>query len=397
MKNILEIFWIFFKLGCSSFGGPVAHLGYFHNEFVIKRKWLNDDEYTRLVSLCQILPGPASSQVGISLGYLQKKYWGGFAAWLGFTLPSVIIMTSLALGTTTFTRILNSQSMHGLKVLAAVVVAHALYSMSRSTLKNTATISIAIASCLYVLFSEQTYSHIVVIVLAVFFSLLQKTDLIAQSDILQNRKKINFKELSVFGLLYILGLTTTFTALNFIDPKSVTALALKFYRIGSLVFGGGHVVLPMIQSEVVQSGFINLDSFLAGYGLAQIIPGPMFTLSSYIGASAFLQTSPVLASLISTLAIFTPSFFILFAILPTWQNLHLSPKTNQVLKNINCAVLGLLAAAYIHPIATSSLINIYDYAICAIGIYLLIFRKTKILALATFILVFYNIISYLKL
>jgi len=396
MKNILAIFWIFFKLGCTSFGGPVAHIGYFHNEFVIKRKWMTADEYTHLVSLCQILPGPASSQVGMSLGYLQKKYWGAFAAWLGFTLPSAIIMTSLALGATTYTKLLNSESIHGLKVLAAIVVATALYNMSRSTLKNITTVLIALVSCLFVLLSTHTYSHIVVITLATIFGFIQKPHVIARNQVLQNVNRKNIKELVGFGFVYMIALLITFTALNYINPQSIMALSLRFYRIGSLVFGGGHVVLPLIQSEVVQSGFINIDSFLSGYGLAQIIPGPMFTLSSYIGATAFGQSSPLLASLLCTLALFLPSFLILFAILPTWKNMHLSPRLNQILQSINCAVIGLLAAAYINPITITSLVHVYDYFICALGLYLLINHKTKIWMVTTFILVFYNAIIYIK-
>jgi len=396
MKSYIELFWIFLKLGCTSFGGPIAHIGFFHHEFVHQRKWISDSEFSRLVTLCQILPGPASSQLGMSIGYMKHQHFGSFLAWLGFTLPSAIIMFLLALSTTSLYKIMNHHFFHALKIIAVIVVAHALFGMIKSCLKDKISISVALMSTIFMLMmSHLIYSQIVIIMTAAILGFfIFKKDEVRTETKLFTGLNYSFK---FFTSIYFLGLLLSFLILCFISPNSIIGIGLKFYQIGSLVFGGGHVVLPLIQSNIVNTQLLNLNDFLTGYGFAQIIPGPMFTISTYVGAQAFLKSTPFWGALISTLAIFLPSFIVLFAVLPIWSRLHLSPKVNNIFNTINSAVIGLLAATYITPIASSGLYYGIDYLITAIGIYALIFNKIKMVSLAFYILLFYGCISILSL
>ncbi|EMM2968332.1 chromate efflux transporter, partial [Pseudomonas aeruginosa] len=311
------VFLIFLRLGLTSFGGPIAHLGYFRDEFVVRRQWLSERSYADLVALCQFLPGPASSQVGIALGLSRSGYRGALAAWLGFTLPSAIALIFFALGIASYGDAMPAGVLHGLKVVAVAVVAQAVWGMARNLCPDAPRISIMAAATCFVLLVPSAWGQVSVIILAAIVGLLLfKPQQGEAHDPLpiSVRRRVGLFWLALFFAL-LLGLPL----LTAVFPNQTLAMVDAFYRSGSLVFGGGHVVLPLLQAEVVPTDWVDNDAFLAGYGAAQAVPGPLFTFAAFLGASMNQAPTGWLGGLICLLAIFAPSFLLVVGALPFWE------------------------------------------------------------------------------
>ncbi len=365
-----EVFAAFLKLGLTSFGGPVAHLGYFRNEFVERRKWLAEQTYADLVALCQFLPGPASSQVGISIGLLRAGYSGALAAWTGFTLPSALALTLFALGLSTAGNALGSGWLHGLKIAAVAVVAQALLGMARTLAPDRARATLAVAAAAIAFAIPTALGQIGAIILGAIVGML----------ILRGEPPSGHAEtgLSISPRSGIIALTAFFVLLAVLPLLASTTgsedlrLFDRFFRVGSLVFGGGHVVLPLLQAEVVPPGWISNDAFLAGYGAAQAVPGPLFTFAAYLGAII----GGFKTALLCLVAIFLPSAFLLIGILPFWEGLRKRTLTQAALRGVNAAVVGLLLAAFYSPVFTSGIITKADFGLAALAFILLLLWRT---------------------
>ncbi len=362
MMKTLEVFLVFLRLGCTSFGGPIAHLGFFQNEFVQKRKWLQQQAYADLAALCQLLPGPASSQVGMAIGFSRAGHLGAIVAWLGFTAPSAILMTLIAIGISGINDPRYSGFLHGLKIVAVAIVAQAIISMAKKLCPDFTRIVIAISAALCTALLTTHFNQIITIVAAGVIGIIifRKSDATFDTTIKRSpSKKIGAILVSFFLLLLILlplvAEQTKRTEIQLFD---------KFFRAGALVFGGGHVVLPLLKSEVVTTGLISSESFMAGYGAAQAIPGPLFSFAAYLGAAIGASTgSSLQIALLCLLAIFLPSYLLIIGILPFWQHLQKNKKINSAIKAINAAVVGLLIAAFCSPVWTSAIFDIKDFAI----------------------------------
>jgi chromate transporter len=367
------VFLIFLRLGLTSFGGPIAHLGYFRDEFVTRRKWLTERSYADLVALCQFLPGPASSQVGIALGLSRSGYAGALAAWAGFTLPSAIALILFALGMASYGDALPSGVLHGLKVVAVAVVAQAVWGMARNLCPDSTRITIMAAATCFVHLVPSAWGQVGVIAIAAVLGLLLFKPLQgAAHDPLPipMRRRVGLFWLTLFfALLMGLPLSTTLfssQALSMVDA---------FYRAGSLVFGGGHVVLPLLQAEVVPAGWVSNDAFLAGYGAAQAVPGPLFTFAAFLGASMNQAPTGWVGGLICLLAIFAPSLLLVVGALPFWEHLRRNTRTQAALSGINAAVVGLLVAALYQPVWTSAIYAPQDFGLALVALLALMFWK----------------------
>lgn len=358
LKGIAELLAVTTRLGLTSFGGPIAHLGYFHHEYVRRRKWLDDNSYADLVALCQILPGPASSQVGIAIGAMRGGIPGAVAAWLGFTLPSMLALIGFALLMAEFS-LENTGLIHGLKIVAVAVVAHAVLGMGRNLIPDRNRATIAIVTAGVILLAQSAGTQVVLILLAGLTGTLlyRKAEVpdIAQLAIPVSRAASVICIVLFFSLLVFLPVTRQLT------PYQELAVFDSFYRAGSLVFGGGHVVLPLLEREVVGAGWVSKELFLAGYGAAQAVPGPLFTFASYLGA--VMGGWPV--AVLATAAVFLPSFLLIIGILPFWQALRRYPRVQGSLMGVNAAVVGLLLAALYDPIWTSSINKPVDFTLAA--------------------------------
>jgi chromate transporter len=367
------VFLIFLRLGLTSFGGPIAHLGYFRDEFVTRRRWLSERSYGDLVALCQFLPGPASSQVGIALGLSRAGYGGALAAWLGFTLPSAIVLILFALGIAQHSTALPPGALHGLKVVAVAVVAQAVWGMARNLCTDAARITLMLLAACVALLQTSAWGQVAVIsAAAVAGLLLFKPTPPAAHDALPVTlsRRAGAMWLSLF-VLVLAGLPILAQSI----PSQNLALTDAFYRSGSLVFGGGHVVLPLLQAEVVPTGWVSNDVFLAGYGAAQAMPGPLFTFAAFLGASMTRPPSGWLGGLLCLLAIFAPSFLLVMGALPFWESLRRSPRTQAALAGVNAAVVGLLLAALYQPVWTSAIFNAGDFGLALIGLVALMVWK----------------------
>ncbi|WP_420793338.1 chromate efflux transporter [Pseudomonas rubra] len=367
------VFLIFLRLGLTSFGGPLAHLGYFRDEFVVRRQWLSERSYADLVALCQFLPGPASSQVGIALGLTRAGYGGALAAWLGFTLPSAIALILFSLGIANYGDAMPAGVLHGLKVVAVAVVAQAVWGMGRNLCPDVPRISIMAASTCLVLLLPSALAQIGVIALAAVIGvLLFKPQPCGAHEPLSIgiRRRAGLCWLTLFFAL-LLGLPLLATWL----PSQMLSSMDAFYRAGSLVFGGGHVVLPLLQSEVVTSGWVDSDVFLAGYGAAQAVPGPLFTFAAFLGASMSQAPNGWVGGLICLLAIFAPSFLLVVGALPFWEHLRRNARTQAALLGINAAVVGLLLAALYQPVWTSAIHAPEDFGLALMALVALMFWK----------------------
>lgn len=367
-RVLLEVLAVSTKLGLTSFGGPIAHLGFFHDEYIRRRNWIDERSYADLVALCQFLPGPASSQVGIGIGVIRAGLLGGLTAWLGFTLPSVIVLVLFAFFLQGFD-IGSAGWIHGLKIVAVAIVAQAILSMGQKLTpdRNRATIAIIAASV--ALLWQTAFSQVLLIVIAgiVGMALYRKTAVPESTDLsVPISRSFAVMCLAVFfGLLIVLPLLRQAFVADWLS------LFDSFYRAGSLVFGGGHVVLPLLEREVVPTGWISKADFLAGYGATQAVPGPLFTFAGYLGA----MISGVKGALIATAAIFLPAFLLIVGALPFWNSLRKSPKVQGALVGINAAVVGILLAALYNPLWTTAILAPVDFALAAILFLMLVFWK----------------------
>ncbi|WP_338475287.1 chromate efflux transporter [Pseudomonas khavaziana] len=361
-----SVFLIFLRLGLTSFGGPIAHLGYFREAFVTRRQWLSERSYAELVALCQFLPGPASSQVGIALGLSRAGYGGAAAAWAGFTLPSAIALILFAVGLSRYGTAIPGGVLHGLKVVAVAVVAQAVWGMARNLCRGAVKLTLMLIAACIVLLAPSAWSQVGVIAAAgVAGLLLFKPQTHTEPDSLPIAisRRAGAMWLALFVVLLV-GLPILADGL----PNSTLALVDAFYRTGALVFGGGHVVLPLLQAEVVPPQWVSNDVFLAGYGATQAVPGPLFTFAAFLGASMTHAPSGWLGGMIALLAIFAPSFLLICGALPFWASLRTSPRTQAALAGVNAAVVGLLLAALYRPVWTSAIFSGYDFALAVLAL-----------------------------
>ncbi|MDT9024128.1 MULTISPECIES: chromate transporter [Rossellomorea] len=368
LKSLIEILFISTRLGLTSFGGPVAHLGYFHEEYVRRRKWMDEKSYADLVALCQFLPGPASSQVGMGIGIMRAGVLGGIVSFIGFTLPSVIALILFAIILQGLD-VADAGWIHGLKIVAVAVVAHAILGMAKKLTPDLKRKAIALFALVVILLWQTAFSQIGVILLSAFIGFLlfkqHKPDDEARIDFPISRRFAVICLVIFFGLLFLLPFLRELTSLEWI------ALFDSFYRSGSLVFGGGHVVLPLLEREFVPTGWLTEEAFLAGYGAAQAVPGPLFTFAAYIGA----VIDGWQGGLLATFAIFLPAFLLILGTLPFWDSLRRNPKIKGALMGVNAAVVGILIAAFYHPIWTSSILAPLDFAFASVLFSMLVFWK----------------------
>ena len=368
--SVLEVLWVATKLGLTSFGGPIAHLGYFHDEYVRRRKWLDEESYADLMALCQFAPGPTSSKVGFSLGLLRAGYWGGLAAWVGFTLPSALALLLFAYGASALSGPVGTGLLHGLKLVAVAIVAQAVWGMARTLCPDRERASIAGVSALIVLLSTSAFSQLATILFGAVAGawLCRHTGLVrAEQAPIKVSRRVGVAALLVFfGLLFGLPLLRGLTA------SQPIAMTEAFYRSGALVFGGGHVVLPLLQGAVVAPGWVSDDAFLAGYGAAQAVPGPLFTFAAYLGAVMEPAPNGLLGGALGLVTIFLPGLLLHLGTLPFWESFRRRAGTQAVMRGINAAVVGLLGAALYSPIWTSAVQGPEDFAVALVGFILLV-------------------------
>lgn len=399
--TVREVFGAFLGLGLTSFGGPVAHLGYFHDAFVVRRRWLGEREYTDLVALCQFLPGPASSQVGMALGLRRAGYAGMAAAWAAFTLPSAALMAAFALGAQALAPDPGAGWLLGLKAAAVAVVAHALWGMAAKLATGVRRASVALGAMVLVLLLPSSLSQVAAIAAGAAAGLLllrepsgadRGADGTGRADReeggdpalgpagggpeegagadagdgepaqgatpVRRRTAVGF--LAAFAVLL-----AALPALAALFPSTALMLADGFYRAGALVFGGGHVVLPLLQSEAVGSGAVDRESFLAGYGAAQAVPGPLFTFAAYLGALIPVAGSPLLGAAVALFAVFAPSALLVAGALPFWDRLRADPRARAAVAGAGAAVVGILAAALYDPVFTEGVTSAATMAVAA--------------------------------
>ena len=372
---IWSIFRTFLKLGLTSFGGPIAHLGYYRNEFVVRRQWLDDARYGDLVALCQFLPGPASSQVGFALGVLRGGgLAGGLAAWIGFTLPSALLMFAFALGAASLVGLGAAGVVHGLKLVAVAVVAHAVWGMARTLTPDRRRIAIALGAVAIVVLVDGPTGQLAAIAAGAGAGYRLCRGPVAQSGpelSMPVSRRAGITALVLFGVL-LLGLPL----LSGLTGHRPLALLDAFYRSGALVFGGGHVVLPLLQAETVATGWIPNETFLAGYGLAQALPGPLFAFAAFLGAQAGMTAGAPTGAALALLALFLPGLLLVYGTLPFWDGLRRHAAARHAMMGANAAVVGILAAALYHPVWTAAVFDIRDACIALGGFMLLTLWKT---------------------
>src|SRR5579862_193073 len=367
--SVAEVFAVFLRLGLTCFGGPIAHLGYFREEFVVRRKWLDEKTYVDLVALCQFLPGPASSQVGFSVGLLRAGYLGALAAWTGFTLPSAIGLVLFAYGAGSLTGTVGAGLLHGLRLVAVAVVAQAIWGMARTLCPDRERATIAVLAALMILFSTSSTAQIGAIVLGgvVGLWLLRGAPAIASNNIVMPvSRAAGLVALSMFfGLLVGLPILRNVTGISGI------ALFDAFYRSGALVFGGGHVVLPLLRDSFVAPGWVSDDTFLAGYGAAQAVPGPLFTFASYLGAVVSPNPHGLAGAALGLIGIFLPGILVLLGTLPFWDSFRRHESAQAAMRGVNAAVVGLLGAALYNPLWITSVKAPGDFGLALAGFVLL--------------------------
>ena len=360
-----DIFRVFLKLGLTSFGGPIAHLGYFQNEFVVRRKWLDEQSFADLVALCQFLPGPASSQVGFALGLLRGGLLGGCAAWLGFTLPSVLVLIVFAYFSGSIEGTIGTGILHGLKIVAVAVVAQAVWGMAKNLCPDRQRATIALGALLIVITVSGSIGQIAAIVLGVLAGLVfcrSEHSVIVGRLSFPLSQRTGILACSVFFILLAgLPVLAAFFHNHVLDVISA------FYRSGALVFGGGHVVLPLLQVEVVQTGWVDNNTFLTGYGAAQAVPGPLFTFAAYLGVVMKTPPNGLVGAMICLVALFLPGLLLLIGMLPFWDNFRRLETAQAVMRGVNAAVVGLLGAALYTPLWTSTIIRASDFGLALAG------------------------------
>ncbi|MFZ1907312.1 MAG: chromate efflux transporter [Steroidobacteraceae bacterium] len=369
MHSPLEVLRAFLKLGVSSFGGPIAHLGYFRQEFVVRRRWLEEETYADLVGLCQFLPGPVSSQVAFSLGLMRAGYRGALAAWTGFTLPSAIALVLFAYGAGALGGPIGSGLLHGLKLVAVAIVAQAVWGMARPLCPDRERASIAVVAALIILFSTSPVAQIGAILLGGLLGWRFCAGTSAASTghlALPVSRRAGIAALTAFFVL-LAGLPV----LRGLGLSPGIALFEAFYRSGALVFGGGHVVLPLLREGFVPPGWVTDDVFLAGYGAAQAVPGPLFSFAAYLGAVVKVSPHGLVGAALGLIGIFLPGMLILLGTLPFWDSFRKRTVAQAVMRGVNAAVVGLLAAALYNPLWTSSVRTPGDFGLALAGFVLL--------------------------
>ncbi|TDR54981.1 chromate transporter [Halomonas ventosae] len=379
--RIMEVFRAFLLLGLTSFGGPIAHLGYFRAEFVMRRAWLSERDYADLVALCQFLPGPASSQVGFALGLMRGGPWGAAAAWAAFTLPSALLLVLFALGAAAFEGPLGQGLIHGLKVVAVAIVAHAVWGMARNLCPDRVRAGIALAAVITVVLVGGPLGQVAAILVGVVAGLL-----LCRAHTEPDRCTMHFPVSSWAGRLAglgVAGLLVGLPLLAWLTPSVTLAVMDAFYRAGALVFGGGHVVLPLLEAEVVQSGWVGPDAFLAGYGAAQAVPGPLFTFAAYLGAVMAPLGLPLVGAALALVMIFLPGLLLLVAVLPFWNRLRRWDSAQSLMRGANAAVVGILGAALYQPVWTSAILGPREFALALTGFLLLSVWKLPAWAVVT--------------
>lgn len=365
-----EVFRTFLKLGLTSFGGPIAHLGYFRDELVIRRKWIDETGYADLVALCQFLPGPASSQVGFALGLLRGGPLGALAAWTAFTLPSALLLVVFAFGAATLGEALTTPLVHGLKIVAVAVIAQAVYGMARTLAPDRQRAGIALAAVFIVTLLAGPMGQVGAIVAGGLAGLW-----LCRGVVLPTAGHLTFpvtRRTGLIALVLFFALLFGLPALAAVAGSQAVSLVSAFYRSGALVFGGGHVVLPLLEAEVVRTGWVGADAFLAGYGAAQAVPGPLFSFAAYLGAVMGPAPSGVVGAAVCLVAIFLPGLLLVVGTLPFWDAFRARPLAQAAMRGTNAAVVGILGAALYHPVWTSAILSPYDFALAVFGFVLLI-------------------------
>lgn len=368
-----RVFLAFLQLGLTSFGGPIAHLGYFREAFVVRRRWIDERAYADLVALCQFLPGPASSQVGIGIGLAKAGLPGALAAWSAFTMPSAIALIAFGYGVVAFQDAIPSGLLHGLKVVAVAVVAQAVWGMARTLCPDAPRVTLAVLAAGAVLAAPIPLIQVAVIVAGGIAGLI-----FLRAEVDQRHVSLGIdvgKGIAVTSLILFFVLLIGLPLLAAAYPSQALALIDSFYRSGSLVFGGGHVVLPLLQSEVVPPGWVSNDTFLAGYGAAQAVPGPLFTFAAYLGTVTGPEPRGWLGAAICLVAIFVPSFLLVVGALPFWDALRHLRLVRKALLGVNAAVVGLLLAALYNPVWTNGILSAGDFGLALAAFTLLVFWK----------------------
>ena len=374
LVNLLTIFVVALRLGLTSFGGPIAHIGFFRQEYVENRRWLSERRFSDLVALCHFLPGPTSSQVGIAVGITRGGLLGGLLAWVAFTVPSAALLIAFGFGMTQFDNLLEGEWLIGLKIAAVAVVAQALWGMSTTLAPDKTRATVAVLAAVAILLSPLAISIVVVILIAGAYGWWRFRHYVDESpteDFAYDIPKSAGIAVAVVFVALLVGLPLA----RFFLDVDVLAIFDGFFRSGSLVFGGGHVVLPTLESEVVNNGWVSAEQFIAGYGASQAIPGPLFTFSAYLGTVMDIGPGGISGALIALVAIFLPSFLLVIAILPFWNQLSRASNFRAALVAINAAVVGILAAAFFDPVWTSSIKEPKDFALAAAAFGLLMFWK----------------------
>lgn len=367
-RSLAEVFWVSLKLGLVSFGGPIAHLGTFHNEYVILKKWLDEKSYTDLVGLCQFLPGPASSQLGIAIGTIRAGVWGGIVAWFGFTAPSAVALVVFALLLRRFD-FADTSWIHGLKIVAVAVVAQAIFLLWKKLIRSVSQIGIAIGVAIALSFWNSSFAQITLIFAAgVFGYFLFKSR--SDAEVFSFPIGIS-RRFAIICLCLFFGLLALLPAMRLFSSDTRLWMADSFFRSGALVFGGGHVVLPLLEKELVPVGLISEQDFLVGYGAAQAVPGPLFTFASYLGA----VIDGIPGAILATFFIFLPAYVSIIGILPFWNSVRSERRIQGILTGANCAVVGILIAAFYRPLWTDSIRSFGDFCLASVLVALLVFFK----------------------
>lgn len=374
---MIEVFATFLKLGLTSFGGPIAHLAYFRNELVLRRKWVGEDEYAQLVALCQVLPGPASSQLCFALGSLRAGWGGALAAFAAFTLPSALLLFAFAQWAPGLDSAAGAATIHGLKLVAVAVVAYGLFGMSARLCPDPARAVIGTAAAVFMLFFAHAWAQMAVIGLGACAGLALCRHVRSLPGAAP-RPRYG----AALGAACLASFVLLFVALPLLayGRGGLPPVAAAFYRVGALVFGGGHVVLPLLQETVVAPGWVSPDAFLAGYGAAQAVPGPMFTLAAYLGALLPEGAGGIAGATVAVAAIFLPGLLLVAGALPLWRSIAARSLTASAIAGVNAAVVGLLAAALYDPVWKSAVRGPKDLLIALVGIAILALGRMPALA-----------------
>jgi chromate transporter len=354
-----EVLIAFLRLGCTSFGGPIAHLGYFRSEFVERRKWCAEETFVELLALAQSMPGPASSQVAFALGLLRGRWAGGLAAWVGFTTPSALLMLAFAFGHRFLTGKSGAGVVHGLQLVAVAVVAQAILAMQKSLAPDRLRMALALMATTIALFAPASFSTLLAIGVGALFGwlLLRSAPIIALPRVRFGVSRLQGTIAGATFLIFLLLLPL----LTQVTGSRILQVFNAFYRTGALVFGGGHVVLPLLENAVVARGWTDQESFLSGYGAVQAIPGPLFTFAAYLGAVIRPNPSPLLVGMLALIAIFLPGLLIVVAVLPFWSVLREKREIQASLRGVNASVVGVLLAAFFQPVWTSAVHSRFDF------------------------------------